>query len=268
MKTISLKLNTATQTVAEYTIITQDGSPTVIQASNKVNYELIDQATGRGPERILTKRVGQDLHISFENNADEADLIIEDFYNNLDSALIGLAESGDYHYYIPESGEVSDFVTRLELNDIEGQILGDDSLVAPWWIEAGQAGRGALPWLAGLATAGVIGAASNNSGSKDNKNYTENNQDLSEAEKSLQTAKEAKQKLDAEIAKAIGEDGAITPAEKAQLDALKSELDETIKIAQKQIDNIANVNEKANLQEQLDGLATDLPEANDRNDND
>lgn len=80
MQSITVKVNTVKQTVQEATIITNDGKPTIIKAANKVNYELVNNATGRGPEKIITKRVGKDLHISFEDG-EESDLIIEGFYN-------------------------------------------------------------------------------------------------------------------------------------------------------------------------------------------
>ena len=42
MKTIIVKVNNATQTIAEHTVVTQDGKPTVIKQCKNVNYELFD----------------------------------------------------------------------------------------------------------------------------------------------------------------------------------------------------------------------------------
>ena len=67
MKTVIVKVNNATQTTVEHTVVTQDGKPTIIKATQKVNYELFDQATGRAPNHIITKRVGNDLHVSMED---------------------------------------------------------------------------------------------------------------------------------------------------------------------------------------------------------
>lgn len=132
MKTVIVKVNTATQTIAEHTVVTKDGKPTVIKAETNVNYELVDQAIGRAPNHIVTKRIGNDLHVSMEEEGEVSDLIIEGFYNDPDSALIGLAENGEYYYYIPDTGEVADYVTQLQAGDVEGQALGGDSQVAPW----------------------------------------------------------------------------------------------------------------------------------------
>jgi len=120
MKNIIVKVNNATQTIAEHNIITQDGKPTVIRAVQNANYELFDKAMGRAPNHIVTKRVGDDLHVSMEDDGESSDLIIEGFYDYPQSALIGLAEDGGYYYYIPDSGEVADYVTELESGNIEG----------------------------------------------------------------------------------------------------------------------------------------------------
>ena len=114
MNTVIVKINDATQTVDQISVVTKDGVPTVITATNKVNYEFHDTAIGRAPNHIITKRVKNDLHVSFEKEGQESDLIIEGFYDNTDSALLGIAEDGEYYYYIPDTGETYDYVTQLE----------------------------------------------------------------------------------------------------------------------------------------------------------
>jgi hypothetical protein len=96
MTTIIVKVNNQVKTVAEHTVVTKDGQPTVIKAVNKVNYELFDESIGRAPTHIVTKRVANDLHVSFEDEGEESDLIIEGFYGDTESALIGIAEDGSY----------------------------------------------------------------------------------------------------------------------------------------------------------------------------
>ncbi|MDN3440926.1 Calx-beta domain-containing protein, partial [Psychrobacter sp. APC 3279] len=153
MNTIMVKTNNATQTVAEVAVVTKDGKPTVIQAMEKVNYEFHDMAIGRAPNHIITKRIKNDLHVSFEEDGKDSDLIIEGFYDSADSALVGIAEDGDYYYYIPDTGETYDYVTQLAAGDVEGQALGGEEYVAaaiPWWI----------PVAAGLGLAGLIAGIS------------------------------------------------------------------------------------------------------------
>ncbi|WP_028857699.1 hypothetical protein, partial [Psychrobacter phenylpyruvicus] len=171
MKSVIIKVNDTVQTIAEHQVITKDGQPTVIKAVNRVNYELIDQATGRAPDHIVTKRVGKDLHISIEKG-NESDLIIEGYYNEVDSALIGLAEDGSYYYYIPDTGEVADFVTELAPGDIEGQALGGNAQPTPWWVGATDEGFVWLPWLVGLAGLGAIAALAGNDDDADNTDTT------------------------------------------------------------------------------------------------
>ncbi|WP_372843081.1 BapA/Bap/LapF family large adhesin [Psychrobacter sp.] len=169
MSTITVKVNAQTTTITEHKVVTQNGKPTIIKAVDKVNYELIDETTGRAPNHIVTKRIDKALHISFEDNNENPDLIIEGFYDNVDSALIGIAEDGSYYYYIPDSGEVGDYVTELQSGEMQGQALGGNPQVAPWWIGATEAeGFNALPWLAGLAGIGVLGAALGSSGGSNN----------------------------------------------------------------------------------------------------
>ncbi|WP_201595491.1 VCBS domain-containing protein [Psychrobacter fulvigenes] len=159
MNTIIVKTNDATQTVDQVQVVTKDGKPTIITAMDKVNYEFHDTAIGRAPNHIITKRLKNDLHISFEEDGEESDLIIEGFYDSADSALLGIAEDGEYYYYIPDTGETYDYVTQLEIGDIEGQALGGQEYVAvaaiPWWI----------PAAAGLGAVGIVAASSSNNNS-------------------------------------------------------------------------------------------------------
>ncbi|MFC0821412.1 hypothetical protein, partial [Moraxella marmotae] len=159
MKNIIVKINDAVQTVQQVTLVTNDGQATVIKAAKNVNYQFIDQATGRGPDHIITKRVGKDLHVSLEDEGQETDLIIEDFYDNDAAALIGEAENGQFYYYLPDTGEVADYVTQLAIGDVEGQALGGNPVAAPWWLGATEAKAAIWPWLiGGLLGAGAIAA--------------------------------------------------------------------------------------------------------------
>ncbi|MEN8624987.1 Ig-like domain-containing protein, partial [Psychrobacter proteolyticus] len=154
MNTIIVKTNSATQTIEQVPVVTNNGTPTVITAMDKVNYEFHDTAIGRAPNHIITKRIKNDLHVSFEKEGEDSDLIIEGFYDDPDAALIGIAENGEYYYYIPDTGETYDYVTQLEVGDVEGQALGGEDYIAaaviPWWI----------PAAAGLGLVGIIAAAS------------------------------------------------------------------------------------------------------------
>ncbi|SLJ85273.1 Ig-like domain-containing protein [Psychrobacter sp. DAB_AL43B] len=169
MSTITVKVNDQIKTITEHKVVTQDGKPTIIKAVDKINYELLDESTGHAPNHIITKRIDKDLHVSFEGDSENPDLIIEGFYDDIDSALLGMAEDGSYYYYIPDSGEVADYVTELETGDIQGQALGGNPQIAPWWIGATETeGFNALPWLVGLAGVGLLGAALGSSGSSNN----------------------------------------------------------------------------------------------------
>ncbi|WP_394123615.1 hypothetical protein, partial [Psychrobacter nivimaris] len=156
MNAIVVKTNDATQTISQIEIITKDGTPTVIKAVDKVNYEFHDKSINRAPNHIVTKRIKNDLHVSFEKEGKDSDLIIEGFYDSADSALVGIAEDGEYYYYIPDTGETYDYVTQLNIGDVEGQALGGQEYVAaaiPWWI----------PAAAGIGLVGLLASGSSNS---------------------------------------------------------------------------------------------------------
>ena len=117
MNTIIVKVNNKVETVAEHTVVLKNETPTVIKAVNRTNYELLDTTVNRAPNSVVTKRVDKNLHISFENDGQGPDLIIEGFYDNADSALIGIAEDSGYYYYLPDTGDVTDYVTELQMGE-------------------------------------------------------------------------------------------------------------------------------------------------------
>ncbi|MGB2786667.1 Ig-like domain-containing protein, partial [Psychrobacter sp.] len=157
MNTITVKTNDATKTIDQVQVVIKNGKPTIITAMDKVNYEFHDTAIGRAPNHIITKRLKNDLHVSFEEDGKESDLIIEGFYDNADSALLGISEDGEYYYYIPDTGETYDYVTQLEEGAVEGQALGGQEYAAaiPWW----------MPAAAGLGLIGIVAGSSSNSSS-------------------------------------------------------------------------------------------------------
>lgn len=173
MTVITVKVNDQVNTIAEKTILTQDSKPTVIKAIDKVNYELLNTETNLAPSHIVTKRVDNDIHISFKEGSERPDLIIEGFYNE-DSMLIGLAGDGSYYSYIADTGDIAYSATELQIGDTEGQVLGGQSQTNPWWLDAAaMQSIDAAPLLLGLAGAGLIGVASNmGNNSSTNKSIT------------------------------------------------------------------------------------------------
>ncbi len=147
MKTVIIKVYDSVKEIAQTHAITKDGKPTIIRAQKGANYEFFDQSIDRAPNHIISKRIDNDLHISFERNGQETDLIIEDFYSNDEQALIGIAEDGEYYHYIPDTGQVEDYVTQLENGDIEGSALGGEHMVTPLWVALP---AGGTPWWLGL----------------------------------------------------------------------------------------------------------------------
>ncbi len=113
-----------------------DKKPTIIYAKPHLNYEFIDSEIMASPNHIITKRGGNDLGILFNNEVKDAGiLIIKDFYKYSDNALIGKAENNYYYHYVPDTGEVSDYVSQLATKQASGQALGSTGLKQPWWTD-------------------------------------------------------------------------------------------------------------------------------------
>jgi len=159
MKNITVKINDNNTTVETVKLITQDSQVTRIKAQEGVIYEFVHEEIARAPNHIVAKRQGNDLHLSFEESGLDNDLIIEDYYDFPESYLTGQAENGLYYYYVPDTGEIYDFVNNILAGEIEGHALGGESFIVPWWV--GSLGQAAsLPWLpVAAAIAPVIGAA-------------------------------------------------------------------------------------------------------------
>jgi hypothetical protein len=104
-----------------------------IKAVPGARYQLIDKTTGQGPDNIRVKRVGNDLRISFEGRED-ADLVISDYYEYTEpgfAALIGEADPGVYHAYLPESAQTSALMGNLpDGASYIGMALGGEQVVA------------------------------------------------------------------------------------------------------------------------------------------
>ncbi|MCP1660375.1 hypothetical protein [Neisseria perflava] len=153
MSNIILKINDSKETIRIVDFNTDGKNAVRIAAQANVNYEFVDQATGYGPENIMTKRVGQDLYIAFEGeDIATPDLIIENYYaangeigyaDGDSNLLVGLHENGNYYAYVPESGQLNDAVSMLAEEMFAGQALGGTEASAlaaalwcfnPWWL--------------------------------------------------------------------------------------------------------------------------------------
>lgn len=104
-----------------------------IKATPGVRYQLVDNATGQGPDNIRVKRAGNDLRISFEGR-DDADVVISNYYEQTEpgfGAVIGETDPDVYYAYIPESGETAALIGNLPDGVSQvGMALGGEQVVA------------------------------------------------------------------------------------------------------------------------------------------
>ena len=167
-KNITLNINNSKSTIETMQFKTASGQALRIPAQNKVNYQFIDDATGFGPENIMTKRVGDNLEIAFEGtDISNPDLIIEGYYADAAAAesgsiLVGQHENGSMYPYVPESTMQEEAVTMLAEDVAAGQALGGELVAAgalsPLW---GAAGAASLAAIGGAASASKGGGDTN-----------------------------------------------------------------------------------------------------------
>lgn len=160
---IRVKLNSEKKTLKNVDLETGTGQATVIKhpANGVYTFQLIDLATNLGPQKIIAKRVGNNLEIAFDDSK-TADLIIENYYREglEESVIIGLAEDGQYYAYIPENGLAGDAIPALKENVLATEVLGGEGFVA-----AALPFAFSWPWALGaLGLLGTVAALAGGSG--------------------------------------------------------------------------------------------------------
>ncbi|MDG6896031.1 Ig-like domain-containing protein [Volucribacter amazonae] len=142
----TIKLLSSKKELASYNI--SKGESIVFDGQSKINYQLVDNATGKAPEKIIAKRDGNDLQITLNTESSSPDIIIKNYYEgdnpeqaNSNSMIIGEAANGKIYAYVPESDETQDAVAMLDNQESATQILGEEELDSngfwvymPWWV--------------------------------------------------------------------------------------------------------------------------------------
>ncbi|MDG6895250.1 hypothetical protein [Volucribacter amazonae] len=158
----TIKLLSSKKELASYNI--RKGESIVLDGQSKVNYQLVDNATGKGPEKIIAKRDGNNLQITLDPESSSPDILIKNYYtgdnpeqSNSNSMVIGEATNGKIYAYVPESDENQESVAMLDNQESATQVLGGEELDAsgfweysPWWL----LGLGLLGGGIALAAAG------------------------------------------------------------------------------------------------------------------
>ncbi|MEY2666247.1 MAG: hypothetical protein RLZZ384_418, partial [Pseudomonadota bacterium] len=120
------------------------GSTTHIQAKGGEHFELHDAQTGISPpiKKIITKRVGNHLHIQFEGST-QPDLIIDNYYDDgvLPNELSGVSEEGQvFDYLVGESQELLESVNLAQAGSGMMATLSEYALPLGLALAAGGAG--------------------------------------------------------------------------------------------------------------------------------
>lgn len=166
------------------------GQTVIVQAKHGSTYQLQDLSdiNQYGPRQLKTKRVGNNLHIMFDNG-NVADIIIEDYYEETEPGinnLVGQAENGIVYDYIPENAQGSVVSSLVDGSQAVDVTLGgthevlDAAAPAAFWDVA------VLPSALGLSGLGAALAAL---GGRKSKSST--NTDPQVANKSVQEITDA-----------------------------------------------------------------------------
>lgn len=169
----------ANGTAAKHTIDTFGNKTTVIDAPKQAAWiEFIDAKNGISPQKIITKRQGNDLLVFFEQGESEPDLIIKDYYANDElPPILGLDSQGAYHAYVAELAQPELALEKLASGVTSAQILSPEvynmAAAFPWWHVGGVlAGLGLVGLVAGGG--GGSGSGNANSGSNNGNNIGNN----------------------------------------------------------------------------------------------
>ena len=171
MANIIIKTHNQNQTKIVLKIITDQPQVPVIPASSHTRYELIDEATGLAPTKAVIKRVGNDMVVSFDEINRDTDLIIKDYYNYTDQAIVGQTADGVFRDYLPISGETNAYTDQFLNNGDYTPIVATETSQSPIWTALLE-----NPWGLALGLAPIaLYAAQKSSDDDESKSDKDNN---------------------------------------------------------------------------------------------
>lgn len=159
---MNINYHYAKGTVTKHTIDTAGNKTTVIDAPKQAAWiEFIDAKSGISPQKIITKRQGNDLLVYFEQGESEPDLIIKNYYANDElPPILGVDSQGAYHAYVAELAQPELALDKLASGVTSAQVLSSEAYnmaAFPWWHVGGIA--------AGLGLVGLVAGGGGSGGS-------------------------------------------------------------------------------------------------------
>lgn len=159
---MNINYHYAKGTVTKHTIDTAGNKTTIIDAPKQAAWiEFIDAKSGISPQKIITKRQGDDLLVYFEQGESEPDLIIKNYYDNDElPPILGVDSQGAYHAYVAELAQPELALDKLASGVTSAQILSSEAYniaAFPWWHVGGIA--------AGLGLVGLVAGGGGSGGS-------------------------------------------------------------------------------------------------------
>lgn len=172
---MNINYHYAKGTVTKHTIDTAGNKTTIIDAPKQAAWiEFIDAKSGISPQKIITKRQGNDLLVYFEQGESEPDLIIKNYYANDElPPILGVDSQGAYHAYVAELAQPELALDKLASGVTSAQVLSSEAYnmaAFPWWHVGGiAAGLGLVGLVAGGGGSGGGGGASGNGSGNNNR---------------------------------------------------------------------------------------------------
>lgn len=159
---MNINYHYAKGTVTKHTIDTAGNKTTILDAPKQAAWiEFIDAKSGISPQKIITKRQGDDLLVYFDEKETEPDLIIKNYYDNDElPPILGVDSQGAYHAYVAELAQPELALDKLASGVTAAQVLSSEAYnmaAFPWWHVGGIA--------AGLGLVGLVAGGGGSGGS-------------------------------------------------------------------------------------------------------
>jgi len=137
MSAYKVMVNNSKLTEATYKVSDARAKALRIKAQDKVNYQLIDEATGNAPQNMTVKRVGKNLQIAFEGkDIANPDIVIENYYDFPNSHLVAQSASGDFYEFEPSSQIDAAKIANLSSGMTATQVVGKTAIESPLWSDS------------------------------------------------------------------------------------------------------------------------------------
>ncbi|MDN7452300.1 Ig-like domain-containing protein [Burkholderia cenocepacia] len=135
----------------------QSGALQTVQAVSQGKYLLIDEATGRAPEHLVVKRVGNDLYLGVDN-VDPPQLVVENYHGS-GGEFVGQESDGQFYKYVASDAAGTHEIAALTDNTASPVVLRHNDALPGFGALLADASAGLTPTEMAMIGLGVAAAA-------------------------------------------------------------------------------------------------------------